>query len=131
VFLDNGISQSSLNNKEYLHYDFQHNEMSLIKQVHTQHDSQYNQGFNIDKIVIADAADLKDVDTVCYVDSSGNTTYLTLSYNPSKQTLTIIGKINFIEMERLHYLQAGVHLNLCSPIYDFYRADVIPDLEGA
>jgi hypothetical protein len=105
--------------------------MSLFKHVHTQHDSQYTRGFNIDKIVIADAADLKNVDTFCYVNSKGETIDLTGTFDAKMMTLTINGKINFIEMERLHYLQAGVHLNLCNLSSNFYATFATPDLTGA
>jgi len=45
--------------------------------------------------------------------------------------LTITGPVNFVEFERIHYLQKGVDLNLCDPTTDFYTTADTPDLSKA
>jgi len=104
IFLDDGVSQSSLDNKEYLYYEFHHNQKSLIKQTLNDHSSSFLQAFTIDKVVIADAADLSKVDTACQVTVVGEVKMLTTSFDADKNVLTVTGPINFVDVERIHYL---------------------------
>lgn len=131
LFLDDGITISSIKTGKYLYYEFQHNAKSLIKQIINENSDPYYADFNIDKVVIADAKDLASVDTACYIKKDGSVVSLTAAFDDKANTLTVSGGINPFDMERMHYLQKGVDLNLCDPSTDFYTTDKIPDLSGS
>jgi hypothetical protein len=81
VFLDDGETISSLENGEYLNYDIQHNQRSVIKEKYTEGSSDFLAAYMLKSIVITNAEDLKDVDTACYVDATGVSHSLTLTYD--------------------------------------------------
>jgi hypothetical protein len=128
VFLDDGLTLSSIQNGSYLYYSFQHNDKSLIKQIINDNQGTYFNGFQIGELVITDAADLKGVDTACYINNAGQAKPLTASFDDAKKVLKITGGINFQQVERVHYLQKGVDFNLCDPTTDFYTITDLPDL---
>jgi len=105
-----------------------------MKQIISEKSDDYYNGFNIDKLIIADAEDLSSIDTACYIDNTGATQALTSAYDEKAKTLTISnanGGIVFNQFERIHYLQKGVDHNLCDASSDFYTTDKIPDLSGS
>ena len=86
--------------------------------------------------MIADAEDLKDVDTACWYSLEGSMLPLTVSYKATNKTLVMTSpkdaasKVQFNAFHRLHYLQKDVDLNLCDPQSDGYTLDKVPDLTG-
>lgn len=87
-------------------------------------------GFNLANVIITNAADLKSVDTACYIDTAGVSHSLTATYDDTASTLSIAAQAAFMNIERIHYLQKGVDFNLCDPSTDFYTTDKIPELTG-
>lgn len=104
VFLDDGETISSLENGDYLYYDFQHNQRSILKQVMTEKYDVFISGYKLASVIITNAEDLKSVDTACYFGADDVPVSVTPTYDDATKTLSMSLGASFLSFTRIHYL---------------------------
>lgn len=91
-------------------------------------------GFYLEKYVIVDAEDLKEVDTACWFSMNGSVHPMAVDYDSQKKTLTVsppqsnASAYTFFDLDRLYYQKQGVGLDMCKFSSNFYKLDSAPDL---
>lgn len=130
---------SKLEGKEYEHYELLHNGQSLLKQ-NLNTANKKSSGFFLEKLVITNAEDLKDVDEACFIFNNGEAHTLETNYDSQRKTLNISAPsykdksvYTFFEMKSIHYLRTGKDLNRCSLMMNYYSYPntAVPDFSGS
>jgi hypothetical protein len=94
-------------------------------------------GFYLEKLVITNAADLKSIDTACFIATNGSVHPLSVTHDNDMNLLNIsapqdqnAADFTFFEMRSIQYLEKGKDINYCNLTTDFYKTSETPDLTG-
>lgn len=127
LYMDDGISLSQLEDKQYQFYEF-HLSNRSIQKFDLNEENQSKSTQMIDKIVIANASDLKNIDFACYSKQSDfSKVTLVPKYDSNLNALTFdTGSEDMIdpsEIRDVYFGKSGEDMNFCDMFgrSDFYH----------
>jgi alpha-glucosidase (family GH31 glycosyl hydrolase) len=127
LFLDDGISKSSIENGDYEYYQF-HLSAGSLKKWNKNERSIKNVTRGIDSLTIVNAEAHKSVDFACWVSNDDVSHFMTPIYNTSTKALVLsdpTGPIDTFQLRDMYYGSAATDQNLCPDTYgsdaQFYK----------
>eukprot|EP00347_Sterkiella_histriomuscorum_P014109 403362137 len=131
LFLDQGQTESEINNNQYEYYQINFQAKSI--QMFFGAGTRGSQNQLVDQVLIVNADDLSNVKQACYYDHSQAIQSMDVKYLDDQKTLRISvkekQKVKFSDIQAIHYAADG-DLNLCDPLASQYQTKdgQLPDI---